>query len=121
MNKVSEVYLPGGSPRGRRMRLDTASVLKRLFFCEETLIVSQAGWLLSIASFDIKTTLPRLFWEDAMTANALRDRVFELHYPSRLMTIGEDEALIAVLQAAADAPSVEAYICSIKPMRWRQA
>lgn len=95
------------------MRLDTASILKRFFFCEQSLVVGQAGWLVSIARLDIKTTLPRLFWEDAMTANALRERVFELHYPSRLMNIGDDAALIEIVQEAAGAPGPEAYMLAL--------
>src|SRR5437868_828648 len=91
------------------MRMDTASILKRFFFCEQSLIISQAGWLVSLAPFEIKMALPRIVWEDAMTANALRERVFELHYPSRLMQIGEDGVLIGIIQEAANAPSLEAF------------
>lgn len=106
----AQTYLPGENPRARRMRLDTAGILKRFFFCEKSLIIGQAGWLISIAPLGIKTTLPRIFWEDAMTAHALRERVFELRYPSRLMLIGEDTPLIDVFQEAANAPSAEAYL-----------
>ncbi len=113
LSTAPQVYLPGENRRARRMRLDTASILKRFFFCEQALIIGQAGWLVAIAPLEIKTTLPRLFWEDAMTANAMRERVFELHYPSRLMNIGEDAPLIEIVQEAADAPSAEAYILSL--------
>ena len=40
------------------MRFDAARILKRYFFCERSLIISQAGWLAGIASFDVKTLLP---------------------------------------------------------------
>jgi hypothetical protein len=93
--------------------MDTASILKRFFYCEQSLIISQAGWLVSVAPFEIKMALPRIFWEDAMTAHALRERVFELHYPSRLMQIGEDAVLIGIIQEAANAPGVEAFILSL--------
>lgn len=95
------------------MRLDTASILKRFFFCEQALIVAEAGWVASIPQFDIKTLVPRFLWEDAMVGNALRDRVFELHYPSRLMTLGDDSALISVMQWVIHAPSAEAFILSL--------
>src|SRR5215475_164501 len=108
-----QTYLPGENPRARRMRLDTASILKRFFFCEKLLIIGQAGWLVSIAPLGIKTMLPRVFWEDAMTAHALRERVFELRYPSRLMLIGEDAPLIDVFQEAVNAPSAEAYLLTL--------
>src|SRR5579864_6861440 len=110
---MSETYLDGMQPRARRMRLDTAGILKRFFFCEQALIIGQAGWLVSLSSLETKTALPRLFWEDAMTANAMRERVFELHYPSRLMVIGDDAALVDLMQQSANAPSPEAYFLAL--------
>ncbi len=113
MPATPQAYLNGTQRRSRRMRLDTASILKRFFFCEQTLIIGQAGWLVSLSSLDAKTALPRLFWEDAMTANAMRERVFELHYPSRLMNIGDDGPLVDLMQQAIYAPSAEAYILAL--------
>jgi uncharacterized ferritin-like protein (DUF455 family) len=110
---VKEGYLPGDHRRAHWMRLDTAEILKRFFFCERSLIASQAGWLAGIASFEVKTTLPRFFWQDAMTADALRERVLELRYPSRLIEIGEDAPLISVFDEAIHAPSPEAYILGL--------
>jgi uncharacterized ferritin-like protein (DUF455 family) len=95
------------------MRLDTAEILKRFSFCERSLIISQAGWLAGIASFEAKTTLPRFFWQDAMTAHALRERVLELRYPSRLIEIGDDAPLIAVFDESINAPSPEAFILGL--------
>jgi len=95
------------------MRLDTAEILKRFFFCERSLIAGQAGWLAGIASFEVKTTLPRFFWQDAMTAGALRERVLELRYPSRLIEIGEDAPLIDVFDESIHAPSAEAFILGL--------
>jgi len=95
------------------MRLDAARILKRYFFCERALILSQAGWLAAIASFDVKTILPTFLWQDAMIAHALRNRVFELRFPSRMMEIGDDAPLIAVFDAAQDAPSAEAYVLAL--------
>jgi hypothetical protein len=105
-------YLPGNHSRAQWMRIDTAQILKRFFFCERALIINQAGWLAGIASFDIKTTLPKFFWEDALTAHGLRERVFELRYPSRLMEIGEDRPLIEVFEEAIHAPSAAAFLLS---------
>jgi uncharacterized ferritin-like protein (DUF455 family) len=103
-------YLPGEHTRAQWMRVDTAEILKRFYFCERSSIISQAGWIAGIAPFEVKTTLPRFFWEDAITANALRERVFELRYPSRLMEIGDDQPIIAVFDEAMHAPSAEAFI-----------
>ncbi len=110
---MKEPYLPGRHHRAQWMRLDTAEILKRFFFCERSLIVSQAGWLAGIASFEVKTTLSRFLWQDAMTANALRDRVLELRYPSRLIEVGEDVPLIAIFDEAIHAPGPEAFILGI--------
>jgi len=79
------VYLPGEQARARWMRLDTAQILKRFFFCERPLLVSMAAWIPSIGPLEIKTELPRFLWQNAQTADALRGRVFELRYPSQLM------------------------------------
>jgi len=95
--------------------MDAASLLKRFFFCEQSLIISQAGWLAAIASLEVKLTLPRMLWEDALTADALRNRVFELRYPNRLMDTdaGDDASLARVFEAAIDAPGPEAFVLSL--------
>lgn len=110
---MKQAYLPGDHERGRWMRLDAARILKRYFFCERSLILSQGGWLPAIASFDAKTLLPLFFWQDAMIAHALRERVFELRFPSRMMEIGDDATLVSVFDAALDAPSGEAFVLSL--------
>jgi len=72
----AETYLTGVEPRSRWMRLDTAQILKRFFFCERSLLVSEAAWLPLIGSLEIKTELPRFIWQGAQVelkrvANAL--------------------------------------------------
>jgi hypothetical protein len=111
--ELASVYLPGKQARARWMRMDTARILKRFFFCEQALIVGQAGWLAAIAPLDVKLALPRFFWEDAMTANALRERVFELRFPSRLMEIGDDAPLVQLFEEAIHAPGAEAFIYAL--------
>lgn len=110
---MMQLVLPGKQARGQWMRVDTAEILKRFFFCERSAIISQAGWLAGIASFEVKTTLPLFLWQDALTANALRERVFELRYPSRLMELGEDSPLVAVLDENMHAPSAEAFVLAL--------
>ena len=90
---MQQVFLPGDHARGQWMRFDAARILKRFF--------------------DGKTILPTFFWQDTMTASALRERVFELRYPNRLMEIGEDEPLTAVFDQARNAPSAEAFVLSL--------
>ncbi|HEX8918689.1 MAG TPA: DUF455 family protein [Chloroflexota bacterium] len=103
-------YLSGYQRRARWMRLDTAEILKRFHFCERSLAISEAAWLPSIGSIDIKTTLPLFIWQSALTADALRDRVFELRYPSRLMTLEGVEPLVSIFDGARNAPSASAFI-----------
>jgi hypothetical protein len=112
---MSEIntYLPGQHDRARYMRLDIARILKRFHFCERALIVAQAGWIAGIAPFEIKTTLPRHFWEDALTADALRTRVFELRYPSRMLEPGDDAPAISLFEEAIQSPSALALVLAL--------
>ena len=109
----SDFYLPGDRTRGRLMRMDAAGILKRFFFLERALIISQSAWLPSIAPFAVKTTLPRFTWQDAMTADALRDRVYELRYPNRLMEVGGDAPLIELYAESINAPNPVAFVLSL--------
>ena len=96
------------------MRLDTAQLLKRFFFCERSLLVSQAAWIPNIAPLEIKTGLARFIWQSAETADALRNRVFELRFPSRLLEEeGADRALVELFGAVKDSPSVPAFLLSV--------
>jgi len=95
------------------MRFDTAQLLKRFFFCERSLLVSQASWIPAIAPLEIKTGLARFIWQSAETANALRERVFELRFPSRLLEEeGTDRRLIELFDALKVSPSVPAFLLS---------
>ncbi|MBZ0298778.1 MAG: DUF455 family protein [Anaerolineae bacterium] len=107
------MYLPGKHHRAALMRHDTSVILKRFFFIEQSLIISQAGWLAGIEPIEVKTTLPRLIWQDAKTADDMRTRVFELRYPSRLMEIGEETALMNLVHEARNAPNALALYRSL--------
>jgi uncharacterized ferritin-like protein (DUF455 family) len=107
-------FLLSSQPRARWMRFDTAQILKRFFFCERSLLVSQAAWIPAVAPLDIKTGLARFIWQSAETADALRNRVFELRFPSRLLEEeGADRALIELFGAVRNSPSVPAFLLSI--------
>jgi len=113
MSQTSE-FLSSPQPRARWMRFDTAQLLKRFFFCERSLLVSEAAWIPAVAPLDIKTGLARFIWQSAETADALRNRVFELRFPSRLLEEqGADHALIELFSAVKDSPSVPAFLLSI--------
>jgi Protein of unknown function (DUF455) len=107
-------FLLTSQPRARWMRFDTAQILKRFFFCERSLLVSQAAWIPAVAPLDIKTGLARFIWQSAETADALRNRVFELRFPSRLLEEeGADHALIELFGAVRNSPSVPAFLLSV--------
>jgi uncharacterized ferritin-like protein (DUF455 family) len=107
-------FLLSSQPRSRWMRLDTAQLLKRFFFCERSLLISEAAWIPAIAPLEIKTGLARFVWQNAETAHALRNRVFELRFPSRLLEEqGANHALIDLFSAVKDSPSVPAFLLSI--------
>src|SRR5215470_14748149 len=96
----ASTFLLSVQPRARWMRFDTAQLLKRFFFCERSLVVSEAAWIPAIAPLEIKTNLARYIWQSAETANSLRERVFELRFPSRLLEEeGNDRALIELFDA----------------------
>ena len=96
------------------MRLDTAQLLKRFFFCERSLLVSEAAWIPAIAPLEVKIGMARFIWQSAETAHALRNRVFELRFPSRLLEEqGADHALIELFGAVKDSPSVPAFLLSL--------
>ena len=101
-------------PRGNWMRVDTVQLLRRFFFCERSLLVSMASWLPHIGPINIKVELPRFIWQNAQTAHALRERVFELRFPNRVMEEeGADAGLVALFRAAKNAPSVRAFLLSV--------
>jgi hypothetical protein len=107
----SSPFLLIPQPRARWMRLDTAQLLKRFYFCERSALVSCAAWIPAIAPLEIKTGLARLVWQNAETAHALRNRVFELRFPSRLLEEeGADQALVESFSAVRDSPSVCAFL-----------
>jgi len=109
----SPEFLLTAQKRARWMRLDTAQLLKRFFFAERSLLISEASWIPAIAPLDIKIDLARYVWESAETANSLRERVFELRFPSRMMEDeGNDRALITIFDAVKDSPSVPAFLLS---------
>jgi uncharacterized ferritin-like protein (DUF455 family) len=101
-------------PRARWMRLDTAQLLKRFFFCERALLIAEAAWIPAFTPLDVKTSIARFIWQSAETAHALRNRVFELRFPSRLLEHeGADHALVTLFSAAKNSPSADAFLLAV--------
>jgi hypothetical protein len=108
---LTNIYLRGDQPRARWKRLDTAQILKRFFFCERSLIVGASAWIPHVQDLDIKLAIPYFCWQNAETANDLRERIFELRYPSRMMEHeGADRPLAALLDQIRCAPTVGAFL-----------
>jgi len=108
---LATLYLRGEQPRARWKRLDTAQILKRFFFCERSLIVGASAWIPHLQYLDVKMAVPYFCWQNAETANDLRERVFELRYPSRMMEHeGADRPLAMLLAEIRRAPTVAAFL-----------
>jgi uncharacterized ferritin-like protein (DUF455 family) len=106
--------LKSPQPRARWMRLDTAQILKRFHFCERGIVVSCSAWLPHIGAIDPKTILPLFSWQNAETAHQLRERVFELRYPSREMDHeGVDKPLADLFAELQRSPSVAAFFTAL--------
>src|SRR5215470_1360552 len=113
MSEASAILL-SAQPRARWMRLDTAQVLKRFFFCERSLLVSMAAWIPSVAPLEIKIEMAHIIWQCAESAHALRNRVFELRFPSRMLEEeGPDQALIKLFGGIKDSPSASAFLMCV--------
>lgn len=92
------------------MRLDAAGVLKRFHYLERSVVLSCAGWITPLHSIEAKALLARIGWQSALTAEALRERVFELRFPNRLIEVGDDQPLVRLFEAGTHAPSAAAMI-----------
>jgi uncharacterized ferritin-like protein (DUF455 family) len=104
-------YLRGEQPRARWKRLDTAHILKRFYFCERSLIVGASAWIPHLDDLDIKMGVPYFCWQNAETANDLRERVFELRFPSRMIEHeGADRPLAELLAKIRNAPTAAAFL-----------
>ena len=105
---MTAAYLPStGNPRER---VDTAQVLTRFHHLERSLALACGAWIPAVASLELKAALARAAWQDALAAEALRERVFELRYPSRFLEAGADAPLIGVYEGAIDAPDSLSFV-----------
>jgi Protein of unknown function (DUF455) len=104
-------YLRGEQPRARWKRLDTAQILKRFFFCERSLIVGASAWIPHLQDLEVKMAVPYFSWQNAETANDLRERIFELRFPSRMIEHeGADRPLAGLMADIRKAPTAAAFL-----------
>lgn len=104
---MTELALPGAD--GRRPRLDSAEILKRFYVVERELARSAAGWVPGTARLEGKAALSLICWQSTLAADALRTRVFELRYPSRLLDETPDRPLTRVVAVARNAPDAASF------------
>jgi uncharacterized ferritin-like protein (DUF455 family) len=71
--------------RELRVRFDTAQALTRLFYREQAVVLACGDWTPRVAPLEHKAELARTAWQSALAADALRERVFELRYPTRFL------------------------------------
>lgn len=88
-------YLP--PTRELRERLDVAQTLTRLFYRERALTLACGGFIPHAPLLETKAELGRTAWESALAASALRERVFELRYPSRFLEDQAEEIEVATI------------------------
>jgi uncharacterized ferritin-like protein (DUF455 family) len=107
-------FLYGSQPRARWMRLGTAQILKRFYFCERSLVVNCSAWLPLIGGMEPKTLLPRFSWQNSQTAHELRERALELRYPNREMDHeGADRSLVELFDELRNSPSPAAFFLAL--------
>lgn len=99
-----------GLHRSRLMVADAAVAIKRFHFLQRELIRMEAGWVPAIEDWGSKLALPELIWQDGLVARSLRERLLELRYPERNVTVGDDAALVGFFRSLGHAPHAHAFV-----------
>lgn len=102
--------LPSLPVPGGLFRVDSAAVLKRFFHLERTLTLAFSAWIPAARRLETKSAMSKATWENALAADALRNRVFELKYPDRNLDLGPDAPLVRLYEAAQHAPGSTALL-----------
>lgn len=101
------------STQSLRERVDTAQVLTTFHYLERALALAAGGWIAATPRLETKAALARAAWQQTLAGDALRERVFELRYPSRFLEEGADAPLIRVYEAGIDAPDAGAFLAGV--------
>jgi len=81
--------------RQLRVRFDTAQALTRLFYREQAVVLACGAFTPRVAPLELKAELARTAWESALAADALRERIFELRYPTRFLDDQAEELAVS--------------------------
>jgi hypothetical protein len=75
-----------------RARVDTAQELTRFHYLARAVALAAGVQIAHTAALEAKAELARVAWEQALAADAFRERVFELRYPVRMLEEWRDPA-----------------------------
>jgi hypothetical protein len=78
-----------------RARVDTAQALTRFHRLARAVALAAAAEIPHTPTLETKAELARVAWEQALAADAFRERVFELRYPVRVLEEWADDAQVA--------------------------
>lgn len=92
------------------LRLDTATVLRRFWHLERALTLTFGAWVLAVGRLESKAALAKAAWQSSLTADELRERVFELRYPDRVIEREPDHLLIDLFEGTVHAPDAESVL-----------
>lgn len=91
----------------------SALLLKRLYLVERELMRALGAWHIAIATWSLKTSIPRDWWQDSLHADALRSRVLELRYPRRDVERDHDPDLVAFLSELTRAETETEFVLGV--------
>jgi hypothetical protein len=98
---------------------ESAQQIQRLYLIERETMRALGAWHMAISNWELKTMVPRHWWQDALHANTLRGRVLELRYPRRDVDSRHDPRLLSFLaeitRAQTDAEFVLGIYGVLKP------
>jgi uncharacterized ferritin-like protein (DUF455 family) len=75
-----------------RARVDTAQELTRFHWVARAVALAAAAEIPHTPALEAKAELARVAWEQALAADAFRERVFELRYPVRVLEEWADDS-----------------------------
>jgi hypothetical protein len=105
-----DATLPVEPARARLMRIESAALLTRWLHLERALVIACAGWVPAVRRLETKALLARTAWQSSLTAEALKQRIFELRYPERDLTLQRDCPVVTLYEAALHAPGPGALL-----------
>ena len=109
---MSAAYLPPTADLPGRV--DTAQVLTRFHYCERALTLACGAWIPAVPRLETKALLARTAWQNSLAGDALRERVFELRYPSRLLeAAGGDASVTAEYEAVVDLEDASSFLAAV--------